>query len=472
MSDRPGRKKQLFRLWFPAWRSPSQASKQPKPPSITPQLPPTSSLSSPQIDEDQTQLQSTLPSPSSGLAKVPSSTSSERRELLPQAELPSAKDDSDELANELGKPETQFTLASLPHEERTKTEFESKQLTETETSRIEPTIDQLSEEINRQEIDMDPQKDLESQFEKIQEEKPEVDLEAKQLQQDKSPIKISEPKEITKEIHSEGVEKPEEVSEEPKKVSKPKLLIKVSDLKSQGRMIEEEKPEESINGALIETKRGNSTMKEKKITISTMPNSSSHTIGQTQKELKDGLSRMIQKLSIGHQNKLGNEQGVNIITLASENQGASMFIGYEVQPGKKVGRSNETREENYHNVKGNQSIVASINSNVQGINSSILDETNYSEKNPGVHMTISTKPITPVSFTAKTESQKAISSITSPQKLTYEPNIRRRCLRGLFLESSEDDVKNPQKPRRHGCRFSCDDKRKGKIEDIGPSRKT
>ncbi|KAL0915577.1 hypothetical protein M5K25_016005 [Dendrobium thyrsiflorum] len=472
MSNRPGRKKQLFRLWFPAWRSPSQASKQPKPPSIPLQLPPTSSPSSPQIDEDRTQLPSPLPSPSSRLAKVPSSSSSGRRELLPQAELPRAQDDSEELANALGKSETQFTLTSLPQEERTKAEFESKQLTETETSRIEPTIDQLSEEISRPEIDMEPQKDPESQLEKIREEKPEVDLEAQQLQQDKSPIKIAETAQITEEIHSEGVEKPEEVSEEPKKVSKPKLLIKVSDLKSPDRMTEEERPEESTNGALNESKRGNSTMKERKITISSMPNASSHTVGRTQKELKDGLSRLVQKLSIGHQNKLGNEQGVNIITLASENLGASMFIGYEIQPGKKVGRSNETKEENYHNVKGNQSVVASINSNVQGINSSILDETNYSEKNPGVHMTISTKPITPVSFTGKNESQKATSNITSPQKLTYEPNIRRRCLRGLFLESSEDDVKNPQKPRRHGCRFSCDDKTKGKIEDTGPSRKT
>lgn len=35
--------------------------------------------------------------------------------------------------------------------------------------------------------------------------------------------------------------------------------------------------------------------------------------------------------------------------------------------------------------------------------------------------------------------------------------IKRRCLRGLFLESSDSDQ---DKPCRHGCRVGCNDKKK------------
>ncbi|XP_020582782.1 protein cappuccino-like [Phalaenopsis equestris] len=445
MSDRSGRKKQPFRFWFPPWRSSTQAPKQLKPPPIPPQLPPPSPPSPPQHDDARTHLPPPpLPSPSPPPSprSIPSSSSPERRELLPQAETPRAQVDSEE--------------------EKTRTEYESERVTETETSSVEPTSAQLTEEM-KPGVNLEARKDSEARIETIQEEKPELDSETQQLQQQEE-ISPTETKQLTEEFQSkEAAAAEEEVGEETKQASEPKISIKVSDLISPVRTTEQETPEESKNGAFKESIRQKSAMKERRITISTKPRVSSH----EQKELKDGLSRLVQE----HQNKLGNEHGVNIITLASENQGAVMFIGHETHPGKKVGKSNETKEDNFHKMKGNQSIIASINSNVQGINSSIMDETKYRERNPGVHMTISTKPTAPVSFREKAELKKAASSISAPQKLTYEPNIRRRCLRALFMESSEEDEKNFQKTRRHGCRFSCDDKRQGKVEDSGASRK-
>ncbi|GKF56270.1 hypothetical protein Tco_0166610, partial [Tanacetum coccineum] len=36
--------------------------------------------------------------------------------------------------------------------------------------------------------------------------------------------------------------------------------------------------------------------------------------------------------------------------------------------------------------------------------------------------------------------------------------VRRRCLRGLFMESSNSDNNDPEKPRRHGCRYTSSEK--------------
>lgn len=112
---------------------------------------------------------------------------------------------------------------------------------------------------------------------------------------------------------------------------------------------------------------------------------------------------------------------------------------------------------------------AYINSNVQSINNSIFCDAFITEKNPGVILGITNTPTAqPAEFGRKEETleaYKAEFSVTPSQKLTYDPVIKRRCLRGLFLESSDSDPDNPEKPRRHGCRYGCGEKKeKGKAD--------
>lgn len=78
------------------------------------------------------------------------------------------------------------------------------------------------------------------------------------------------------------------------------------------------------------------------------------------------------------------------------------------------------------------------------------------EGNPGVHLVVSNNPeLASLKEEIETpKTRKTASSITAPQKLTYEPNVRRRCLRGLLLEPSEEDMGDTQKPQHHGCHVS------------------
>lgn len=107
------------------------------------------------------------------------------------------------------------------------------------------------------------------------------------------------------------------------------------------------------------------------------------------------------------------------------------------------------------NSRENIESLAYINSNVQSINNSVIFNSSISERNPGVKFVSESSNIDPVKTNGKeksVEAHKADFNVTQSQKLTYEPTIRRRCLRGLFLEP-ESDQDNTDKPRRHGCRY-------------------
>lgn len=95
---------------------------------------------------------------------------------------------------------------------------------------------------------------------------------------------------------------------------------------------------------------------------------------------------------------------------------------------------------------------AYVNNNAQGINNSIVFNTSIVEGSPGVHMVVSHQPIQSKDETSLPETRKAEVSTSRAEKLTYQPTIRRRCLRGLLMETSDSEQ---EKPRRHGCRVSC-----------------
>ncbi|XP_021831912.1 uncharacterized protein KIAA0754 [Prunus avium] len=175
-----------------------------------------------------------------------------------------------------------------------------------------------------------------------------------------------------------------------------------------------------------------------------------------------------------HKQATGNqmlENLVSVITLTGENRGASIHSSSE--PAKEeesvhIRRSyksnpddslESTTDEEVNNKdrsfedgtsQDDQQTSAYINSNVQSINNAIVFNSFVTEGNPGVEAVFPQNPA---------ESHNAQFTKTPSEKLTHESTVRRRCLRGLFLEPSDSDPDNPEKPRRHGCRYSCGGKR-------------
>ncbi|CAN0872527.1 hypothetical protein LINGRAHAP2_LOCUS10142 [Linum grandiflorum] len=198
------------------------------------------------------------------------------------------------------------------------------------------------------------------------------------------------------------------------------------------------------------------------------------------REIKQEVSKLVQKLGQGHTKQPMGDQPVSVLTLAGENRGATMHFQGEperkdgslhIHRGYKTNPDDSTTDgEGIH--KGKRSTrnddeqpptMAYVNSNSQSINNSILLDSNVNERNPGVHLFlphIITQPDSNESAANEEhKTQRSEVSVTPAQKLTYEPRLRRRCLRGLLLETSDSDPDNPDKPRRHGCRYyACKDK--------------
>ncbi|XP_038981529.1 proteoglycan 4-like [Phoenix dactylifera] len=351
-------------------------------------------------------------------------------------------------------------------------------------------------------LDMQPSKLLKSEenSEIGSEEQPETKAEASQ---EKNPTENVEPgshvegldeDESKTKIETQPQEPQAEASNGPEKQTEAKLSSITSDTKptrsslKAGDIIaelrsskpEHSKKQENVTGNKS-TKNG-SSRKEGKIAISTM--SCAKFNGQRapfEKEIKEGLSRLAQDLSIGHSKRIGNGQAVSMITLAGENNGASMVIGSDTHVHRGFKHDKGNVEASSDNVDGrrnpggneNSAITASINSNVQSINNSTMHDSSCNVRDPGIHLNLSSKKMEAANLrrqTAPLKPQKTAPSITpADQKPSHEPRIRRRCLRALFMESSESDPEKPQKPRRHGCRFNCEEKKKGKGDLDGTS---
>lgn len=199
------------------------------------------------------------------------------------------------------------------------------------------------------------------------------------------------------------------------------------------------------------------------------------------KEIRGDISKLVKKMAAGDPTQATKEKPVCVITLAGENRGATMQLGadsmkkgspvpirrgYKVNPDEGVEtstdgegsfkvRSDDTKETE------DQAPEAFINSNIQGINNSIMFNGSITERNPGVHLVHSRFPIKYKKSMEETEflgKEKTEFSVVHAQRPIYQPMVKRRCLRGLLLESSDSDPENTTKPRRHGCRVGCKEK--------------
>jgi hypothetical protein len=201
-------------------------------------------------------------------------------------------------------------------------------------------------------------------------------------------------------------------------------------------------------------------------------------------EVRKDISKIVQKLSTGHSTA---ENPASVVTLTGENRGASMHLGLDsgkkeesvhIHRGYKLypDESSEATSDGEGSSKVKKSKDPQnqapsrvyINSNIQSVNNSILFNSSVTERNPGVNLVVSHRqeePIKPSGKLEPLEARRAEFNITPAEKLTYDPAVKRRCLRGLFMESSDSDPDNPEKPRRHGCRYNC--AVKDKDEEIG-----
>ncbi|XP_057975718.1 uncharacterized protein LOC131163036 [Malania oleifera] len=203
------------------------------------------------------------------------------------------------------------------------------------------------------------------------------------------------------------------------------------------------------------------------------------------KEIKEDISKFVHKLALGNSKEALVDKPLSVITLTGENRGASMQLGSEpakkeqpihIYRGYKTNPDESTEattdgEESSIGIRSKDGMVkeeaqtkAYINSNVQSVNNSILFNGSVAEQNPGVQLALTHNSSDQVDSDTKKEfleTHKAEFNVTPAQQLTYEPRIRRRCLRGLFMESSDSDPDNPEKPRRHGCKYNCS----GNIKD-------
>ncbi|KAJ4966840.1 hypothetical protein NE237_018689 [Protea cynaroides] len=200
-----------------------------------------------------------------------------------------------------------------------------------------------------------------------------------------------------------------------------------------------------------------------------------------QREIKEDISKFVHKLAMVDPKQDIVENQASVITLAGENRGAAMHVGNElakregsvhIHRGYKLNQNDNTetttdeegssqRRMEDQKTGEDTATPACINSNVQSFNNSIILNSSFGERNPGVHF-LSHKPKESIN-TKEKRSKKASSkpefNENPAQKLPNEPTVRRRCLRSLFLESSDTDKDNPKKPRRHGCRYSCEKKK-------------
>ncbi|RRT54346.1 hypothetical protein B296_00039164 [Ensete ventricosum] len=118
-----------------------------------------------------------------------------------------------------------------------------------------------------------------------------------------------------------------------------------------------------------------------------------------QKESKDANVR---KLHIRHPRHAGSDHPTRIITLAGENEGASMYIGRKIsheaagvqkehQIDMHPSAEGDGKKERSYQTSNEVPSFTEVNSNVQSVNNSLLRESSCSQENPGVYLFISIK---------------------------------------------------------------------------------
>lgn len=150
-----------------------------------------------------------------------------------------------------------------------------------------------------------------------------------------------------------------------------------------------------------------------------------------------------------------DDKTVSVVTLAGDNRGVTMHVAgsHSTRPNPEGKKSASTEKD--------EAGKTYVNSNIQSINNSIMSHGTINGRDPGVRV------ILPDVKEACLEKPKAEVSINRVERVAYRPVVRRRCLRGLFLEPSDSEPDNPEKPRRHGCKFRCGDNSNDKDTTMG-----
>ncbi|KAL2346319.1 hypothetical protein Fmac_000319 [Flemingia macrophylla] len=136
-----------------------------------------------------------------------------------------------------------------------------------------------------------------------------------------------------------------------------------------------------------------------------------------------------------------DDKTLSVVTLAGDNRGVTMHVSGSHSTRPKPEQTNTSTEKD-------EAAKTYVNSNVQSINNSIMSHGSINGRDPGVRVILPPQPQPEV------KQPMAEVSINRAERVPSRPVVRRRCLRGLMLEPSDSE---PDKPRRHGCKFRCGD---------------
>ncbi|KAI3759140.1 hypothetical protein L6452_06715 [Arctium lappa] len=146
------------------------------------------------------------------------------------------------------------------------------------------------------------------------------------------------------------------------------------------------------------------------------------------REIKDDVFKFIRKMTTNPSNRYMDEEPASVVTVAGENTGASMYLGLDV-----IQREGSSNEET----------TAMLNSNVQGVNNSMMFNSSVMERNPGVHVgfsrNLANRKDLEMEKRESMETNKAEANMTPQQTLVYDPTIG-RCLEGVSMEACDLDA--------------------------------
>ncbi|KAI3521973.1 hypothetical protein L1887_11450 [Cichorium endivia] len=180
------------------------------------------------------------------------------------------------------------------------------------------------------------------------------------------------------------------------------------------------------------------------------------------KEIKNDISKFIHKVATSSSKQSMDEKPGSIITLAGDNKGASMHLGSDpnkreapinIQRSYKLdsaingeGTSNGEKSQKDSRSSEDQETKAIVNSNIQGINNSIMFNSSVTERNPGVHLAFSrtlANMDSKIENTEPMEIYKAEADISPSETVVYDPTIE-RSLGGFFMESMDSEPDDPE----------------------------
>ena len=197
-----------------------------------------------------------------------------------------------------------------------------------------------------------------------------------------------------------------------------------------------QKKKKPITDSLERTAKDKERSKVKIIRASISDNRESNDLP---KDIREGIAKLVKNLAVKHSKQGDKEdgvQGITMITLAGENRGATMNVNGSHLSGKEEGEASKKKPSGF--------TASGVNSNVQAINNSILSGSWCRVDYPGVDLV------------APNDDEDDHDHDHDKRK--EEPQARRRCLRALLMDSSEEDKENPR--RRHGYRCVCSEGKK------------